>query len=186
MAENPVIKINRQIDSVKLIDSGIAVLEYSEKMPLSDTSEMQQTLETQKLHYDNLIQALEAAAEKMQIIYTKMIVEHRQAIAKLAVEIARKILVQKVKDGDYQIESIVQEALNSAPSRQNIVIRLNPQDYAKFQKIQQSDGTFASVKFVADAAIGQAECILETPRGKIESLIDAHLEQVSRALNKAM
>ena len=93
---------------------------------------------------------------------------------------------QKVKDGDYQIESIVQEALNNAPARQNIVVRLNPQDLAKCQQLQKSDSMLASVKLVADPGIGPAECVVETPKGKVESLIDGHLEQVARALSKAM
>ena len=74
---------------------------------------------------------------KTASVYEKMIVEHRQAIAKLAVEIARKILAQKVKDGDYQIESIIQEALNNSPTRQDVVVRLNPQDLARCQQMQQ-------------------------------------------------
>ena len=44
----------------------------------------------------------------------------------------------------------------------------------------------ASVKLVADPGIGLAECVVETPKGKVESLIDGHLEQVARALSKAM
>ena len=94
-------------------------------------------LESQKQQYAQVLQTLEAVAAKLQLVYEKAIVEHRQAIAKLAVEIARKILAQKVKDGDYQIESIIQEALNNAPTRQDIVVRLNPQDLARCQQMQQ-------------------------------------------------
>ena len=164
-------------------------MEPSGLEPLSEGNieiAMQANTETQKLQYDKAMQAMEAAAKKLQLVYEKMIVEHRQAIAKLSVEIARKILSQKVKDGDYQIESIVQEALNNAPARQNIVVRLNPQDLAKCQQMQQGDSALASVKLVADPGIGPAECVVETPKGKVESLIDGHLEQVTRALSKAM
>ena len=123
----------------------------------------------------------------MHAVHEKMIVEHRQAIAKLAVEIARKILSQKVKEGDYQIESIIQEALNNAPTRQDVVVRLNPQDIARCQQMQQQgEGVIAGVKLVADSGIGPAQCVIETPKGKVESLIDEHLEQVGRALGKAV
>ena len=33
---------------------------------------------------------------------------------------------------------------------------------------------------------GETYTVVETPKGKVESLIDGHLEQVARALNKAM
>jgi flagellar biosynthesis/type III secretory pathway protein FliH len=144
-------------------------------------------LEFQKQAYTQARKTLEAIARNLQLVYEKAIIEHRQGIAKLAVEIARKILVQKVQQGDYQIESIVKEALNNSPIRQDIVVRMNPKDLAVCQQIQQqSDGAFVGVKFVADAGIGPAQCVIDTPRGKIESLIEEQLEQVARVLNKSV
>jgi flagellar biosynthesis/type III secretory pathway protein FliH len=149
-------------------------------------------LEVQKQEYVKAMQTLDAITEMLQFVYEKSVIEYRQHIAKLAVEIARKILVQKVKEGDYQIESIVAEALKNAPTRQEIVIRLNPNDLARYQQLQQDTKGQAGValpdgvKFVADPSIGLAQCVVETPKGKIELLINEHLEQVERALVKAV
>ncbi len=183
------VKLATPIDSIKVIESqGMAVESGTSPADLQGDIDgaAQDDLEIQKQQYQQAIRVLEAAAEKLHRVYEKMVVEHRQAIAKLAVEIARKILAQKVKDGDYQIESIIQEALNNAPTRQNIVVRLNPQDLARCQQMQQGDGTLASVKLVTDPDIGPAQCVIDTPKGRVESLIDEHLEQVSRALTKAV
>ncbi len=198
MPDMPTLKLSRVIGSINIVEMpfpGVvegqsAAMELSALESVSEMdieTAMQANPETQKLQYDKALEALEAASKKLQFVYERMIVEHRQAIAKLAIEIARKILSQKVKDGDYQIESIVQEALNNAPARQNIVVRLNPQDLAKCQQMQKGDNNMlASVKLVADPGIGPSECVIETPKGKVESLIDGHLEQVARALSKAM
>jgi flagellar biosynthesis/type III secretory pathway protein FliH len=189
MPDIPTFNLSRPIGSINIVESQSAVMEPSGLGPVSEGNieiAMQTNPETQKLQYDKAMEALEGAAKKLQLVYERTIVEHRQAIAKLSIEIARKILAQKVKDGDYQIESIVQEALNNAPTRQNIVVRLNPQDLAKCQQLQQGDSMLASVKLVPDPGIGPAECVVETPKGKIESLIDGHLEQVTRALSKAL
>lgn len=190
MPDMPTVKLPRPISSINIVESRSAVMELSAMEPVLEgniETAMQTYLETKKLQYDKALEAIEAAAKKLQFVYERMIVEHRQAIAKLSIEIARKILSQKVKDGDYQIESIVQEVLNNAPARQNIVVRLNPQDLAKCQQLQKGDNNMlASVKLVADPGIGPAECVVETPKGKVESLIDGHLEQVARALSKAM
>ena len=61
-----------------------------------------------------------------------------------------------------------------------------PADVAACQKIQQEgdSGVLAGIKFVADANIGRAECVLESPKGKVESLIDEHLEQIKKTLIK--
>lgn len=183
----PTIKLAGPIESLSVIQSPTIVIDLPES-PLGDIGqEALYELENQKQQYAEAIQTLETAAAKLQIVYEKMIVEHRQAIAKLAVEIARKILAQKVKEGDYQIESIIQEALNNCPTRQDIVIRLNPQDLIRCRQIQeQPNSTISGVKLVADPGIGPAQCIIETPKGKVESLIEEHLEQVNRALNKAV
>jgi flagellar assembly protein FliH len=189
MSDMLTLKLAMPIDSIKVIESqAMAVEPGTSPADLQDDfgGEAQDELEIQKQRYERATQVIEAAAEKLHRVYEKMIVEHRQAIAKLAVEIARKILAQKVKDGDYQIESIIQEALNNSPTRQNVVVRLNPQDLARCQQMQQGDGAFASVKLVADPDIGPAQCVIDTPKGKVESLIDEHLEQVARALTKAV
>lgn len=189
MSDMLTLKLAKPIDSIKVIESqGMAVEPGTSPADLQGDIEggIQDELEIQKQRYEQAMQVIEAAAEKLHRVYEKMIVEHRQAIAKLAVEIARKILAQKVKDGDYQIESIIQEALNNSPTRQNVVVRLNPQDLARCQQMQQGDGAFASVKLVADPDIGPAQCVIDTPKGKVESLIEEHLEQVARALAKAV
>lgn len=189
MSDMLTLKLAKPIDSIKVTESqAMAVEPGTSPADLQGDieGEAQDELEIQKQRYEQAMQVIEAAAEKLHRVYEKMIVEHRQAIAKLAVEIARKILAQKVKDGDYQIESIIQEALNNSPTRQNVVVRLNPQDLARCQQMQQGDGAFASVKLVADPDIGPAQCVIDTPKGKVESLIDEHLEQVARALTKAV
>jgi flagellar assembly protein FliH len=187
MPDMPTVKLPRTIGTINIVETESAVmdlpaLEEDIEIGLDNNKETQKS----QPRHEKAFEALEAAAQKMQLVYERMIVEHRKAIAKLSIEIARKILVQKVKDGDYQIESIIQEALNNAPARQNIVVRLNPQDLAKCQQMQQGNGIIESVKLVADTAIGPAECIVETPKGKVESLIDGHLEQVARALSKVV
>jgi len=113
--------------------------------------------------------------------------EQKEDIAKLSIEIARKILMQKVQDGDYEIESIVKEALKNAPTRQDVVVHVNPEDQALCQKVQQDEpnGALAGIKFISDQNIGRAECLLETPKGIVQSLIDEHLEQIGNALKAA-
>jgi flagellar biosynthesis/type III secretory pathway protein FliH len=179
------VKLDRPIESLRVVQTPTIVFD----VPAQDDSDLSglAELENQKQQCALLLQTLEAVTVKLQLVYEKAIVEHRQAIAKLAVDIARKILAQKVKDGDYQIESIIQEALKNSPTRQDIVVRLNPQDFTRCQQMQQQgEAAFAGIKFVADSGIGPAQCVVETPKGKVESLIDEHLEQVGRALSKAV
>lgn len=143
--------------------------------------------EHQNAKLPQLCKTLENLVAKLNQFYEGVFAEHKDQIAKLSVEIAKKILVQKVQEGDYEIESIVKESLNNAPTRQDVVVHLNPEDLPRIQQLQAdgADTALTGLKFVADANIGRAECTLETSKGIIESLIDAHLEQIAKALQKA-
>ncbi|MFZ2149373.1 MAG: FliH/SctL family protein [Sedimentisphaerales bacterium] len=185
MSQTLTIHLERPIASAKIMDDsaglgGVNSKANAEQILIQDSK-------AQKSAFSQACQALNAVAARLNECYEKVFVEHKEEIAKLSVEIARKILMQKVEDGAYEIESIVKEALNNAPTRQDIVVHLNPEDFAQCRKAQQdeAEGVLAGIKFVSDPKIGRAECLLESPKGIIESLINEHLEKVGKALKKA-
>lgn len=148
---------------------------------------LMQDLEAQKALFSQSCRTLKSVVARLNEFCDKLFSEHKEEIAKLSVEIARKVLMQKVQEGDYEIESIVKEALKSAPERHDVVVHLNAEDFAQCEKAQQNEKTgnsLAGVKFVSDDNIGRAECMVETPRGVIESLIEEHLERIGKALKK--
>lgn len=156
--------------------------------------EMMRDLEKQKAEVTELSQMLRSVVGELNRFFDGLLARHKEEIARLSVEIARKILMQKVQKGDYQIESIVKVALENAPTHQDVVVHLNPADLAQLQKLQSSrtarskqddsNGALAGIKFIADPGIGRAECLVETPKGIIKSLIDEHIHRVGEALER--
>jgi flagellar biosynthesis/type III secretory pathway protein FliH len=127
--------------------------------------------------------ALQEALGEVNEFRKNLFREHKEQIAKLSVEIARKILMQEVQDGNYKIESIVEKTLESASTHQDAVVHLNPEDFAQYEKLRESapKSALADIKVVADPNVGRAECLLETPRGIVESFINEHLERIGEA-----
>lgn len=146
------------------------------------------SLEAEKSALASVCRALQEAVDQVNRSREELFEKYKEQIVKLSVEIAGRILAQKTEKGDYEIESIVQEALSSAPCRQDLVVRLNPDDLAGFQKAQQgrADSDLGEVRFVADSGVGKAECVVETPKGIIQSLIGERLEQIAEMLMKAV
>ncbi len=181
---NVTVKLACPLKSVRIIDKI-----NSDKQAVSDgeINKLAAELEAQKNLYAQVCQTLEKIADKMNTLYEEVYVQQGQQIARLSVEIARKILMQKVQDGDYEIESIIKEILKNAPSKQDVVVRLSPKDYEYCKKIQneQNDNAFRGILFVSDDGVGNAECVLESPGGIIKSVIDEHLEEITKALVKA-
>jgi flagellar biosynthesis/type III secretory pathway protein FliH len=185
MMQTLTIRLERPITSARIVDGSAGGV--ADGGANSAGNALQQDSGTRKAAISQAFQALNGVVTKLNEFYDKVFVEHKEEIAKLSVEIARKILMQKVEDGDYEVESIVKEVLKKAPTHEDLVVHLNPEDLAECQKIQQDEpqGDLAGVKLVSDPKIGRAECLLESPKGIIESLINEHLERVGKALTKA-
>ena len=143
-------------------------------------------IEAQKAELARSCETVGAIAAKLDRLYQDTLGQNRADIARLAVEIARKILMHKTSQGDYDIQAIVEEALKRAPSRQEITVRLNPEDLPQCQQLQQAhpDSPLAEVNFVADWTIARADCLVETPKGVVKSFVEEHLERIGEALAK--
>ncbi len=193
MSQAATVHLDKPIVSAELLDGYVECTGGKSGHGAADSGETNEHVltrdsDSQKAAFSQACQALNLAVAKLNESYAKVFAEHREEIAKLSVEIARKILVQKVDNRDYEIESIVKEALGHAPSRHDLVVHLNPDDLAQCRKAQQQDeqgGALAGIEFVPDPNIGRAECLLESPKGIIKSLIDENLERIGKALGKA-
>lgn len=157
-------------------------------------AELQQALEGQLAQVEDqqnqltaTLQLLDDMMAKCNQFYEQVLATHRKEIARLSLEIARKVLSQQIKDGDYHIEAIIQEALKNAPVQQGITAHLNPEDLTRCQAIlaEQPEGPLSKLTLVPDIAVGRAECWLETPKGVIQSFINEHINKIAEALEKA-
>jgi flagellar biosynthesis/type III secretory pathway protein FliH len=185
MPETITIDLNKPIKSIEVMDNSCnAATGLLSTDPVANQNIFANELEVQKTEMSQLYQILENLVTKLNQFYEEIFIGHKKEIAKLSVEIARKILTQRVEAGDYKIESIIEEAIKNAPARQDLVIHLNPDDLAQCQKTQPTVITMPGIKLVADPNIGRAECVIESPKGIVESLINEHLEQIGKALEK--
>jgi len=192
MSQTLTVNLNKPVIAVQFMDGHAESDGIQPSCPGIDDSEadavqiLKQDLETQKAVFLQACEALNGVIAKLNQFCDKLYVEHREEIARLSVEIARKILVQKVENGDYEIESIIKEALNNTPGSQDVKVHLNPEDIEKCRKAQQEEpgGILAGIKLIPDPNIGRAECLLENPKGIIKSLIDDNLERICKALEK--
>jgi flagellar biosynthesis/type III secretory pathway protein FliH len=185
MQQTLTVHLEKPMVSVKVADN--SPLPSCEIRKAEDEQIATQDSQAQKTVLSQTCRTLKALTDKLNQFYDKLFAGHKEEIARLSVEIARKILARQVQNGDYEIESIVTEALTNAPTRQEVVVHLNPEDLILCQKAQQDEqnGALEGIKLISDPNIGRAECLLETPKGIVESLIDEHLERIGKALKTA-
>lgn len=154
---------------------------------LADERRESSALKQQRDELAQLCQTVSRLATRLNDLYQQTVAHHRGDIAKLAVEIARKILMRRIEDGAYDIRTIVEEALKRAPVRQNLVVHLNPEDLGACQQFQQEnpETQFAEMELVGDWSIDRANCLIETPKGIVKSFVEEHLARIAEALEKA-
>ena len=129
------------------------------------------------------VTALKMAAQQLARTRKELVEQAEGQMVELALSVARKVLMQEIQAGRYEIDPIVQEALKSVSVRQDVVVRLNPDDLqqcmAAHPEQQLSD---ANVRFVADEAVTRASCLVETSEGNVEASIEKHLAGIEAAL----
>lgn len=192
MTDQLLISLSNTIESVMILDNCPASIESGSQLDRrgNDLPEQIQDnsgpSDTQQATFFNACRALNNAADKLHKLYEQTVTQQRAEIAKLATEIAGKILRHKIEKKDYEITSIIEDILKKSPSNQDIVIHLNPDDLAQCKKVieKETKEVLDGIKLVADSNVGHAECILKSPKGIISSLIHEHLEQISEALGK--
>jgi flagellar biosynthesis/type III secretory pathway protein FliH len=198
MPEVATVNLPRPIQTVRIVGTAVGAdgrapghpdlpppsAEHIEAAVQAERQRLQSELHQQKEQIGQLCRTVGALADGLQKVYTDTLAGQRAEIARLAVEIARKILVHKVGRGEYDIQAIVEEALKRSPTRQNIVVRLHPEDLPRCQQLQQEnpETPFADLEFTADWSIGRGECLVETPKGIVKSFVEEHLEQIAEAL----
>ena len=193
MSQTVTVQFDKPIKSAKVLDGFADVAGSQLSGPGRDDSGANneqvliQDLEAQKAAFLQACQILNDVIARLNQFCEKLYAGHGEEIARLSVEIARKILVQKVENGDYEIESIIKEALKNAQDIQDVKVHLNPEDLAKCRKAQKDrqGGVLAGIELISDPNVGRAECLLESPKGIIKSMIDDNLERIGKALNKA-
>jgi flagellar biosynthesis/type III secretory pathway protein FliH len=193
MSQALTINLDKPISSAQFLDDHTGSDGIQSTCPghgESDTDAVQtlkQDLEAQKAVFSKACRTLNGVITKFNQFCDKLYAGHGEEIARLSVEIARKILMQKVEEGDYKIESIIKEALNNTPANQDVKVHLNPEDIETCRKAKQQEpsGILTGIQLIPDPNIGRAECLLESPKGIVKSLIDDNLERICKALEKA-
>jgi flagellar assembly protein FliH len=177
MSPSPIPLMTRgPISSICMIDEPAAV----RRAPAPDPA----ALQAQRKKLEQAAEALHRAAEQVEEAGRELFASHREAVIQLALEIAAKILARDIREKNYRIERILNEALRETPAGQVRTIRLHPEDLETYRQYLQEHPAEAlpQAHLVGDWSLGAAECIVETEQGLLDWMIEEQVRQVSEAL----
>ena len=136
------------------------------------------------------LEAVRQEAEKIQALSLAcaQALEHieeetGEALLHLAVNIARQVLRNALKNEPERILDVVREILQVDGSHQGILkLRVNPADLELIDQYLQQDGTVTHWRLQADMSIDRGGCIAETALGNIDATLQTRWQRVISTL----
>ena len=108
--------------------------------------------------------------------------EYVQSMRELAIEVASRIVRERIDEGDPVAARALDEALSALPESQDLVARIHPDDVAGIREHLEKTPTRAGIELVEDPAISRGGCVLESSLGTV----DARVETATSALRNAV
>ncbi|KPU44689.1 V-type proton ATPase subunit E [Oxobacter pfennigii] len=107
-------------------------------------------------------------------------------ILNLAINIAEKIIGYAADENDSVIYTAAMNAINSAIIKEQLIIRVNPMDYAlldyRRDEILSTVGENLIVSIIKDASISRGGLILESEASTVDATIESQMEKIKEAL----
>jgi flagellar assembly protein FliH len=152
-----------------LMERAAAVAEVEKKLQ----EQYQQKIKEEALRVST---AIEIFDQSRQEYFSRVEIE----VVKLALSIAGKILHREAQVDPMLLAAVVQIALGQLKEGSKVVMRVIPQETARWRKYFDSLGLKLNCLVEGDVALQPGDCILETEIGMVNFSLDGQLKEVER------
>lgn len=134
----------------------------------------------------NAFKALRRAIDEVRALREEIFRQSEEDILKLAILVARKIIQQEIIADRRILARIVAAALENASERDEVVVRLNPEDYhlvnSHRQQYLQGVGDERNLNLKPDDTISLGGCVVDTLTGEIDARLESQLDEIHKRL----
>ncbi len=149
-------------------------------------------------HTEGLAQAqgtVDEAIERSRRLIAMAEEQGREALAsaerelvELALAVAGKILAKEIAENPTVVLPIVRAAIDKVRDQEQITVRVHPDDYdlvlAARLELSSLMARDNALSVVADGALKNGDCVVDTPFGTVDARIDTQLELLKSALRE--
>jgi flagellar assembly protein FliH len=133
-----------------------------------------------------VIEGLENLLVEMGNLKQEIIREYEKEILGLIFAISEKIIHHQLEAHQEALKKTVFNAIYFAAEKNNMVLRVNPEDFEYVEKFRPEIFTrfneLRSIVMTSDASITRGGCLLETQYGDIDARIETQLEKIYQCL----
>ncbi len=116
----------------------------------------------------------------------KLFRESEDELIKLIMLVARKVIIREVVQDRTILEGVVQNALAGLSAREEITVRINPDDYLLVtsgrDELLLKELLNERLMLKPDPTIAAGFCLVDTEMGTIDASLEGQLEQLYRSL----
>jgi flagellar assembly protein FliH len=134
----------------------------------------------------NVFKALRTASEGIHSLRDKVLRESEDELLKLVIMVARKVILKEVSQDRGILSKVVQNAIAGLSERDEITVRLNPDDYALIttgrDDVLNKELISDRMSLKPDPTVISGCCMIDTDMGTINASIDAQLDEIYRRM----
>jgi len=143
-------------------------------------------IEIQKQEASHMVRALMDAVREIDSLKQNILENAEHDIVELAYAIAEKVVHQEIQTNREVIKAVLKDAIKSIVDKEELRIRLNPQDYQymleiKSDFIQVIDGV-KHIILEEDAGIQRGGAIIESLFGEVDARVDKQMGELKAVL----
>jgi flagellar assembly protein FliH len=139
--------------------------------------------------YEQAVARLEPVAEQLARTVADLAQSRRRLrreaehdVVKLALAIARRIVLRELSVDPETIVGVVKAALEKIETREVDRLRVNPEDAEILRKQFQHLGQNLRLELASDPRLSRGSAVFETSRGNLDASVDTQLEEIQRGL----
>ena len=141
--------------------------------------------------HTSLHEALKIALHDIASMKEMILAQAEDGIIQLVIAIAKKLLCRELEEHPDAIIDIVKKAIKESKTRDEIIIRISPGDYAILeqrmselkQSLEHTGEEAASIRIEESADITPGGCIVETDTNIIDMSLETRMESVFSSLD---
>jgi len=136
----------------------------------------------------HLLDVLRSTVEEAARLRASSLAALEEDFLKLSLLLADKIVRKTIADDTSWLEPIVKDALQALGTVDEIIVYLNPMDYAlvKEQEDRLHIATRTKMSFVQDPTLSQGGCMIESENGLIDARLEQRLGKVGKSLMEVL
>lgn len=128
--------------------------------------------------------------ERLELYKAELASEIEEKILKIALDVARKIVKDEIRQRPELVLLSVKEAVLRSLGPSSIKILVNAEDLERVEgfkeEIKRISDEIEEIEIVPDSRVEPGGCIVETPMGRVDARIEAQFERIKETLGGSL